>query len=94
MSAMTLSTLEDVSIALREDRADQEILNLTRFGSLVLKNVTLQNSGAKPVLRAKEGRTVWLDRVTCVPANAAPWALEQVDETKTGRIPDGAPASR
>jgi len=87
-------TLEDVSIALREDRADQEILNLTRFGSLVLKNVTLQNSGAKPVLRAKEGRTVWLDRVTCVPANAAPWALEQVDETKTGRIPDGAPASR
>jgi hypothetical protein len=87
-------TLEDVSIELREDRTDQEILNLTRFGSLVLKNVTLQNSGKQPVLRAKEGKTVWLDRVTCVPANAAPYALEQVDETKTGPAPGEAPAPR
>jgi hypothetical protein len=87
-------TLENVSIALREDRADREILNLARFGALVLKNVTLENSGTQPVLRAKEGKTVWLDRVTCVPANAAPYALEQVDETKTERITDGAPAAR
>jgi len=82
-------TLEDVMIALREDRADQEVLSLARFGALVLKNVTLQNSGAKPVLRAKEGRTVWLDRVTPIPPNPAPYAIEQVDETKTARIPDG-----
>ncbi len=85
-------TLDGVSIALREDRADQEVLNLSRFGALVLKNVTLRNSGAKPVLRAKEGKTVWLYRVTCVPPNAAPWVLEGVDETKTERVPDAPPA--
>jgi len=75
-------TLENVSIALREDRADREVLNLTRFGSLRLTNVTLQNSGRTPVLRAREGTTVWLDRVACVPENASPFALERIDETK------------
>ena len=84
-------TLDNVSIALREDRADQEVLNLARFGALVLKNVTLQNGGKQPVLRAKEGRTVWLDRVTCLPPNTAPWVLEGVDETKTERVPDAPP---
>jgi hypothetical protein len=75
-------TLENVSITLRDDRKDQTILDVTRFGSLTLKHVTLANSGKKPVLRAREGKTVLLDRVTCVPTNDNPYLLEQIDETK------------
>lgn len=71
-------TLENVSIAMREDRADQEVLNLTRFGALRLRNVTLQNSGAKPVLRATEGNVVQLAGVTVVPENDEPYVLDEI----------------
>jgi len=81
-------TLDGVSIALREDKQDQPALHLTRFGSLTLRNVTLQNGGKGPVVRARDGRTVRLDRVTCVPANAAPYAMEEVEKTLTDRIPE------
>lgn len=52
--------LDGVSIALREDRRDREVLNLTRFGALLLRRVTLANGGRGPVLKAREGTTVWL----------------------------------
>lgn len=76
-------TLDNVSIMLRDDRRDQEVFNVTRFGKVTLKNVTLQNSGQKPVLRAKDGNEVLLERVTCLPANSTPYAIEAV-RTVTG----------
>lgn len=75
-------TLENFSLALRGDKSGQELLNLARFGSLVLSNVTLQNNGLKPVLRAKDGNSVRLERVTCVPARTAPFELENVTTVK------------
>lgn len=79
-------TLDRVSIALRDDRADQEVLQLSRFGSLVLREVTLQNNGKKPILRATDGNTVWLDRVTALPENAAPYVIEQVEKIRRERF--------
>jgi len=73
-------TLEKVSIALREDRANQEVLNLTRFGELRLRQVSLQNDGTQPVLQARAGNRVSLEQVTCVPANPSPWLLEEIDQ--------------
>lgn len=67
-------------------RADQEVLQLSRFGSLVLREVTLQNNGKKPVLRASNGNTVWLDRVTALPENAAPYVIEQVEKIRRERF--------
>jgi len=83
-------TMEDVTIAMREGSSDQELLKLTRFGSLTLKNVTLQNNGKQPVLRAKEGNRVTLERVTCVPTNRAPFAIEAVQATDLPKLPDPA----
>lgn len=71
-------TLENVSLALRPDKRGQELLNLRRFGSLVLSKVTLHNSGKKPTLRAKEGNAVRLKDVVCEPSNAEPFAVEEV----------------
>ena len=82
-------TLENVSIALREDRADQEVLHLTRFGALRLSNVTLQNSGAKPVVRAREGGLVQLSGVTIRPQSGKPYEFDAIDtlhKDDTGRI--------
>ena len=71
--------LDNVSIALRKDRSDQVLLDLTRFGSLKLRNVTLQNNGKKPVIKASEGKLVALERVICAPANSMPYDLKGVD---------------
>jgi len=71
-------TLENVSLALRPGKQDQEVVNVSRFGSLVLSNVTLHNSGQKPVLRARDGNRLQLDRVTSLPTNTAPFAVENV----------------
>ena len=76
-------TLDNVSIAFHPDHTDQEILNLNRFGALTLRNVTLQNSGQKPVLRARDGGLVRLEGVTCIPKNAEPFVLENVDKIET-----------
>jgi hypothetical protein len=76
--------LEDVSIALRKDRADQPVLDLNRFGSLELRGVTLQNSGKKPAVRANDGKLVVLGRVTCKPPNEDAFDLAEV---KTVRRP-------
>jgi hypothetical protein len=86
--------LDGVSIALREDRKDREVLNLTRFGALLLRRVTLTNGGHGPVLKAREGKTVWLDRVTCVPENAAPFAIEEVETTRKDALPDAQAGPR
>lgn len=77
-------TLENVSIALREDRADQEVLNLTRFGALDLRNVTLMNSRAKPVLLARQGNRVRLGEVTVAPGHTNPYQFEEVDAVVSG----------
>jgi len=77
-------TLEDVSIALREDRHNQTVLDLTRFGSLVLRDVTLQNSGTKPAVQARDGELASFKRVTCRPPNEIPYHLQQI---KTIRRP-------
>ena len=54
-------TLDNVSISLREDRRNQPVLDLKRFGSLTLRNVTLENSGTKPVVKASDGKLVALE---------------------------------
>jgi hypothetical protein len=71
-------TLENVSISLREDRASQEVLNLARFGTLRLHQVTLRNDGTQPVLRARAGNAVELDQVNPQPANPNAFALEEI----------------
>ena len=76
--------LENVSIALREDQQDRPVLDLTRFGSLLLRNVTLQNGGKTPALVARDGNTVQFDRVTFIPPRDAPYTLEQIDTVRTG----------
>ncbi len=76
-------TLENVSLALRPDKQGQEVLNVSRFGSLTLRQVTLQNKGDQPVLRAQDGQLVVLDRVVSVVSNPAPFSLEQVGEIQT-----------
>ena len=83
-------TLEGVTIALRKDREHQEVLDLERFGALTLKNVTLQNGGRNPVLRAREGNRVWLDRVICIPPRPAPYVLERVESVRTDPALDPA----
>jgi len=75
-------TLENVSLALRTGREDQEVLNVARFGSLILSKVTLHNSGQKPVLRARDGNRIALEAVTAVPANPTPYAVENVPDWK------------
>ncbi len=76
-------TLDTVSIAMREDRADQEVLNLTRIGALRLRNVTLRNNGAKPVLRATDGNLVQLAGVTVLPENDEPYVFEEIAAIRT-----------
>jgi len=72
--------LDNVSLALHEDQLDQELLDVTQFGRFELHNVTLQNSGNKPVIMAKEGSKVVIDHVTSLPENAEPYEIHQVDE--------------
>ena len=80
-------TLDGVSISLREDRNDQVVLDLNRFGSLKLTNVVLENSGKKPLLRARDGKFVALERVTCRPANDEPYDLNNIDRTLLEETP-------
>jgi hypothetical protein len=87
-------TLEDVSIALRDDRRDQPVLDVRRFGSLVLRQAVLENSGKTPGLVAREGDAVWLDRVRWVPQREAPYLLEQVENLQTGRADDESSSVR
>jgi hypothetical protein len=75
-------TLENVSLALRPGKEDQEVVNVARFGSLILSKVTLHNNGQKPVLRARDGNRLELEGVTVVPANPAPYAVENVPDWK------------
>lgn len=72
-------TLENVSIALRDDRRNQPVLDLKRFGALTLRNVTLDNSGTRPVVRASDGKLVSVEHVTCVSANSVPYDLDDID---------------
>jgi hypothetical protein len=85
-------TLEGVTLAFREDQQDQPLLDLTRFGTLVLRNATLENSGKTPALLARDGNTVWLDGVRWLPDRDAPYILEQIDRVRTART-DFADAS-
>jgi hypothetical protein len=87
-------TLEDVSITLREGRRDQPVLDIRRFGSLVLRQAVLENSGQTPGLVAREGDAVWLDRVRWVPQREAPYLLEQVETLRTGRADDESSSVR
>jgi hypothetical protein len=73
-------TLENVAIALRNDRADQEVLNLTRFGALRLRNVALQNNGAKPTLVARNGNEVELANLNSPSTLADPLRLDEIRE--------------
>jgi hypothetical protein len=68
-------TLDNVSIALRDDRADQVVLNLERFGAVRLNHVVLRNDGTEPVLRARSGNTVSMEQVIAEPANPTPFDL-------------------
>ncbi len=81
-------TLERVSISLREDRRDQEVLDVRRFGLLRLSDVTLENGGRQPVLRAREGNRLELDGVRHLPENENPFAIEGVDAVETERGAD------
>jgi hypothetical protein len=72
-------SLENVSMALREDRANQEVMNLSRFGKLDLYQVNLRNDGLQPVLRARDGATVRIRKVSSVPANPSPYLFEEID---------------
>lgn len=73
-------TLDNVSLALHGEHLEQELLNIRRFGRLELHNVTLHNSGNKPVIIAKRGNTIVLDHVNSVPENAEAYRIDQVDE--------------
>lgn len=73
-------TLRNVSISLRADRADQPVLDITRFGALRLHNVTLHNSGRVPVIRAAEGNEVTLEGVRAEPANPKPFVWEKIEK--------------
>lgn len=72
--------LDNVSLALCEEQLDQELIHITRFGRLELRNVTLQNSGHRSVIIAKDGNAIVLDRVTVTPENADPYQISHVDE--------------
>ncbi len=72
--------LEDVTLALKEDRTGQPLLDLTRFGTVELRNVTLQNDKTAAAVVAKEGKRLVLDHVTCLPDRAQPYRYEQVEE--------------
>ena len=84
--------LEDVSISLREDRQDQPVLSVSRFGLLDLHNVTLQNSGQKPVIVARDGRKVSIQGVKHVPDNLKPFDFGQVEQEDLGSQLEDEPA--
>ena len=71
---------------MREDRADQEVLNLTRFGALRLRNVTLRNNGDGPVLRATDGDLVQLAGVTILPENDEPYVLDEIAAIRMNEV--------
>ncbi|MEJ5342619.1 MAG: glycosyl hydrolase family 28 protein [Thermogutta sp.] len=73
-------TLKNVSIALRDDRADQPVLDITQFGRLTLENGVLQNSGKQPVLRARDGREIHLHHVEAKPTNPQPFLWTNVEK--------------
>ncbi|MCC5844554.1 MAG: right-handed parallel beta-helix repeat-containing protein [Verrucomicrobia bacterium] len=52
--------LQDVSMALAEETAAQPVIDIERFGSLFLEEVTLQNNGREPLLSARRGNRVAL----------------------------------
>jgi hypothetical protein len=72
-------TIEDATFSFRDGRQDQPHLDLTRFGSLVLRNVTLHNSVKAAALVARDGNAVRHARVRCVPERAAPFSLERIE---------------
>jgi len=47
---------------------------------LRLQRVSLSNDGTQAVLRARAGNAVLLEAVTCVPAVASPYQLEEIGQ--------------
>lgn len=80
-------TLENVVFAMRPDAPKQPVLDLSRFGSLTLRQVTLQNGGEAPLIRARDGNRVVLDGVITVPEGPAPFSMERVKELVSNRGP-------
>ncbi len=80
-------TLENVVFAMRPDAPKQPVLDLSRFGSLTLRQVTLQNGGEAPLIRARDGNRVVLDGVITVPEGPAPFSMERVKEIASNRGP-------
>lgn len=76
--------MKDVSIALREESRDQPVIEIRRFGTLYLSDVTLENSGERPVLRAIEGNAAEIEGLTAVPGSDRPYVLERVDAVDAG----------
>jgi len=57
-------TLENVSIKLHPDHAEQEVLNIRRFGSLRLQGLTLGNRGEHLLIRLGDGQNLEWDEAT------------------------------
>jgi hypothetical protein len=77
-------TLENASLALRESNQDQPVLDINQFGSLRLREVRLENSGAQPVLIATRGGQVRIEGLTAAPENRQPHRIEGVDTVEGG----------
>lgn len=77
-------TLDNVSMALHEAHLDQPVLDVTQFGTLTLCDVRLANSGARPVLTARRGNRVRIERLAAVPDNRRPQLIEAVDHVEGG----------
>lgn len=81
-------SLDKVEIALRADRADQPVIDVTQFKSLVFRDVVLQNSGKSPVIVARDGGRVCLDRVRPIPKSETPHLLERIEDVQIDRWED------
>jgi len=79
---------DQVEIALREDRADQPVIDATQFGALVFQDVVLQNSGKSPVIVARDGGKLCLDRVRSIPKSETPYVFERIEEVRIDRPAD------
>ena len=58
------------------------------FLAWVRRDVTLRNSGRKPVIRAREGNEVRIDRLTCLPDNPTPYVVEKIGAIHRDRTGD------
>ena len=70
----------------------REHFNANVFDKLEFHNVTLRNSGAKPVLIAQAGNAVWLDRMQIAPSCAEPYILKDVNTVSREASSDTIPA--